>query len=300
MESAGELQKKKVLIIGATGMLGSAVYGVLKDKYSLVLAARDRSKVGLLEKAYGGTNKHKIVEFDAGKIYQDFVAKKGYPGKYLQSFLASVGDVDYVINAVGLVIAPASENPVMAFFINGALPHILANAFGDKLIHITTDCAFNGTEGFPYDENSPKTPVDIYGLSKSLGEPDKCLTIRTSIIGRELEGFTGLLEWFLHQPNKEVDGFAEHYWNGITTKQFGKICDQIMSDRDNYPKTGIYHVFSTTVSKYEMLQTFKEKYKLDVKINKNRENELNRTLGTVKELNGLLKVSSFGAMVDDL
>ncbi len=281
-------------------MLGSAVYGVLKNKYSLVLAARDRSKVELLEKAYGGTDKHKIVEFDAGKIYEDFVAKKGYPGEYLQSLLASVGDVDYVINAVGLVIAPASENPVMAFFINGALPHILANAFGDKLIHITTDCAFNGIEGFPYDENSPKTPVDLYGLTKSLGEPENCLTIRTSIIGRELEGFTGLLEWFLRQPNKEVDGFAEHYWNGITTKQFGKICDQIMSDREAHPKTGIYHVFSNIVSKYEMLKKFKEKYGIGVRIIEDRENKLNRTLSTVRELNGKLDIPLFDEMLSDL
>ena len=297
--NSGTLQKK-VLILGATGMLGSAVYDVLKDKYSLVLAVRDRSKIELLEKAYGGTDKHKIMEFDAGKIYEDFVAKKGYPGAYLQSFLASVGDIDYVINAVGLVVAPSSENPVMAFFINGALPHILANTFGDKLIHITTDCAFNGKQGFPYDENSPKTPVDLYGLTKSLGEPENCLTIRTSIIGRELEGFTGLLEWFLHQEGKEVAGFAEHYWNGVTTKQFGKICDQIMSDREAYLKTGIYHVFSNIVSKYEMLKNFKEKYGMDVEIKEDHENKLNRTLSTVKELNGKLDIPLFDKMLSEI
>jgi dTDP-4-dehydrorhamnose reductase len=294
------MNKKRVLILGATGMLGSAVYGVLKDKYDLALTVRNKDKIKLLEEAYGGTSNHKVYEFDAEKVYNDFVSKKGNPGEYLSSFLNDVGEVDYVINSIGITIPFAMENAALTFFINGALPHILANIFGERLIHITTDCVYNGKEGFPYDENSLKTPVDIYGLSKSLGEPQNCLTVRTSIIGKELESFTGLLEWFLHQPNKEVNGFAEHYWNGVTTKQFGKICDQIMSDRGRYPKTGVYHVFSTTVSKYEMLQKFKKKYNLDVQVNEEKENKLNRSLSTVKNLNELLEVPSFDEMISDL
>lgn len=294
------MNKKRVLILGATGMLGSAVYGVLKDKYDLALTVRNKDKIKLLEEAYGETSNHKVYEFDAEKVYNDFVSKKGNPGEYLSSFLEDVGEIDYVVNSIGITIPFAMENAALTFFINGALPHILANIFGDRLIHITTDCVYNGKEGFPYDENSLKTPIDIYGLSKSLGEPQNCLTIRTSIIGKELESFTGLLEWFLHQPNKEVNGFTEHYWNGVTTKQFGKICDQIMSDRGRYPKTGVYHVFSTTVSKYEMLQKFKKKYNLDVQVNEEKENKLNRSLSTVKNLNELLEVPSFDEMISDL
>lgn len=281
-------------------MLGSAIYDVLKDKYDLALTVRNKEKIGLLEKAYGGTQDHDVYEFDADGVYNNFLEKKGYPGEYISGFLDKVGDVDFVINSIGVTIPFSIENPAMTFFINGALPHVLTNIFQDRLIHITTDCVYNGKEGFPYDENSPKTPVDIYGLTKSLGEPENCLTIRTSIIGKELESFTGLLEWFLHQPNKEINGFAKHYWNGITTKQFGKICDEIMSNREKYPKSGIYHVFSTTVSKYEMLQKFKEKYDLDVKINEEKENKLNRVLSTVKELNSELSIPSFSEMVDEL
>jgi len=291
---------KKVLILGATGMLGSAVYDVLKDKYDLVLAVRDRQKIELLEKAYGGTSRHHIVEFDADLVRRDYADKKGYPGEYLGTFLREVGDVDYVINAIGLTIAFSANDPAAAFFINGALPHILARIFGDKLIHITTDCAYDGKEGFPYDENSKKTPVDIYVLSKSIGEPTNCLTIRTSIIGKELEGFTGLLGWFLEQQGKEITGFAEHYWNGITTRQFGKICDGIMSNRADYPTAGIYHVFSTTVSKYEILQKAKTKFGIDCKISEDHVNKLNRTLATVKELNAKLKIPSFDEMLAEL
>ena len=291
---------KKVLILGASGMLGSAVYDVLKDKYNLVLTFRDKSKKEILEKKYGGTDKHKHVEFDVAMVYKDYLDKKGYRGEYINRFLNEVGDVDYVINAIGITIPFSLENQTITLFANSALPHILAEIFGGKLIHITTDCVYNGKDGFPYNEDSPKTPVDIYGLSKSLGEPLNCLTIRTSIIGQELEGHTGFLDWFLQQEGKEVNGFAEHYWNGITTKQFGKICDQIMSNPETFPKTGLYHVFSTTVSKHEMCKKFKEKFKVNCTIKEDRLNKLNRTLSTKHNFCDLLKVPSFGNMIDDL
>ena len=291
---------KKVLILGATGMLGSALYDFLKERYSLVLSVREENKIALLEEAYGGLGRHRAVSFDAGKLYQEFLEKKGHPSEYLTRFINEVGEIDYVINAIGVTIPFSLENPALTFFINGTLPHILANAFGEKLIHITTDCVYNGIEFHPYNENSPKTPVDIYGLSKSLGEPINCLTLRTSIIGRELESFTGLLEWFLQQEGKEITGFAEHYWNGVTTNQFAKICDEIISHPDKYPKTGLYHIFSNTVSKYEMLCKMKEKFKIDCVIKEGRGNKLNRTLATVHELNSKLKIPSFNEMIDDL
>ena len=291
---------KRVLILGANGMLGSAVYGVLKGKYELVLSMRDPSDVTLLEKAYGSTKAHTIVSFDAAEVYTNYQDKQGNPGPYMEQFMQTVGDVDYVINAVGVTIPFSMKDPALTFFVNGALPHILANVYGEKLIHITTDCVYNGHKGAPYDENALKTPTDIYGLSKSMGEPTQCLTIRTSIIGRELKGFTGLLEWFLQQEGKEINGFSEHYWNGITTKQFGVICDKIMSNLEKYPKTGLYHVFSNRVSKYEMLTKFKEKFNVNCTINPDNTQSLDRTMSTVKPLNGLLDVPSFDEMVDAL
>jgi dTDP-4-dehydrorhamnose reductase len=291
---------KRVLLLGATGMLGSAIYGALNKKYDLILGVRNLDKAVLLEKAYGGTSKHGILPFDAALMYQDYIAKKGFPGEYMTQFLQRVGAVDHVINAIGITIPFSLREPAETFFVNGALPHILARQFGEKLIHITTDCIYNGKDGFPYDENSPKSPVDIYGLSKSLGEPSNCLTIRTSIIGRELDGFTGLLEWFVQQNGKTISGFAEHYWNGITTKQFGRLCDQIMDSPDAYPRPGVYHVFSTTVSKYEMLLAFQRKYGIPCTIKPEKENKLNRTITTVKGLNRMLKVPSFSEMLDAL
>ncbi len=292
--------KKKVLLLGSTGMLGSAVYGVLHKDYDLVITARSDDKFSLLDSAYGGVSEHRKVLLDAGLVYQDFLSKKGYPGDYFLDFINKVGEVDFVINAIGITIPFSMEDQTLTFFINGALPHLLAREFGSRLIHITTDCVYDGKSGFPYNEDSQKTPIDIYGLSKSLGEPTNCLTIRTSIIGRELEGFTGLLEWFLQQDGKTINGFSEHYWNGITTKEFGKICDKIMSDPDKYPKMGLYHIFSSTVSKYEMLVKFQRKYGVNCVVNKESENRLNRTLSTTNKFNDLLGVSSFDEMIDDL
>jgi dTDP-4-dehydrorhamnose reductase len=289
---------RKVLLLGATGMLGSAVYAVLNKKYDLVLGIRKVEKADLLKKRFGEAERAKIVPFDAAQIYREYAAKKGFPSEYLAQFLGQVGEVDRVINAVGVTIPFALRDPAMTFFVNGALPHILAERFGERLIHITTDCVYNGKDSFPYDENSPKTPTDLYGLSKSMGEPASCLTIRTSIIGLELDGYTGLLEWFLQQRGKTITGFAQHYWNGITTQQFGKLCDQIMESPEAYPRRGVYHVYSTVVSKYEMLLAFQRKFNVPCTIQADTENKLNRTMTTVKELNLKLHVPSFDEMLD--
>ncbi|MFA5755404.1 MAG: NAD-dependent dehydratase, partial [Candidatus Paceibacterota bacterium] len=136
--------------------------------------------------------------------------------------------------------------------------------------------------------------------SKILGEPkDKSLILRTSIIGPEISEHVSLLDWFRQQEGKTIKGFANHFWNGITTKQFGKICDEIISNPEQYPKTGLYHIFSTTVSKYEMLLKFKEKYDIDCKIEKDKEQKINRTLNTIYDLNNKLNIPSFGEMIEE-
>lgn len=293
-------RKKMVLILGATGMLGSAVYGEFKDKYDLVLAIRNRKKLQLLNKRFGEVRNHRVVEFSAEKIFEDFKNRAAYPGKYLKTKVEEIGEVDRVINCIGFVIAPALKNPEMALFVNGAFPHILARIYGPKLIHVSTDCVFNGEEGFPYYEDSPVSPVDVYGLAKSLGEPGSCLTLRTSLVGPELEGFSGLMEWFLHQKCPVVNGFTNHFWNGLTTKEYGRICDQIISRPEKFPRRGLFHVFSKPVSKYQMLKEFKEKYHMDVQIKKDGSSRINRVLSTKYSFNSKLKIPTFSQMLADI
>ena len=295
--------KKKIVIIAPTGMLGSGVYSVLKNKYDLILIYRNEEKIRKLNDIYGGVNNHRLIKFDLREIYEDYLS--GLHNKInsskLKKLFENIGKVDALINCAGIINFYAAKDPAFTFFLNGAFPYLLSENYKDKLIQITTDCAFNGIEGYPYDENSSKTPVDIYGLSKILGEPkDKSLVLRTSIIGPEITGHVSLLDWFKQQEEKTINGFANHFWNGITTKQFGKICDEIISNPGKYPKEGLYHIFSTIVSKHEMLLKFKEKYNIDCEIKKDEEQKLNRTLSTIYNFNKKLNIPSFDEMLKEL
>ena len=293
-------ENKKVVIIAPTGMLGSGVYNVLKDKYDLILIYRSEDKIKKLDEIYGKVNSHQLIKCDIREIYNDYLSGIKSEDSKLNKLFKGIGEIDAIINCAGIINVYAAKDPSFTFFLNGAFPHLLSEYYKEKLIQITTDCAFNGIEGHPYNENSLKTPVDIYGLSKILGEPkDKSLILRTSIIGPEISEHVSLLDWFRQQEGKTIKGFANHFWNGITTKQFGKICDEIISNPEQYPKTGLYHIFSTTVSKYEMLLKFKEKYDINCKIEKDEEQKTNRTLNTIYDLNNKLNIPSFGEMIEE-
>jgi len=295
-------ENRSIAIIAPTGMLGSGVYNVLKDKYNLVLIYRSEDKIKKLDDIYGGINNHQLIKFDIKEIYNDYLSGRGSKENVkLTELFKNIGEVNAVINCAGIINVYAAKDPTFTFFLNGAFPHLLSEYYKDKLIQITTDCAFNGIEGYPYDENSPKSPVDIYGLSKILGEPkDKSLVLRTSIIGPEIAEHVSLLDWLKQQEGKTINGFANHFWNGITTKQFGKICDKIISNPEKYPKTGLYHIFSTTVSKYEMLLKFKEKYNINCEIEKDEKQKINRTLNTIYDFNKKLNIPSFDKMLGEL
>lgn len=297
-----ENNKKTVAILGPTGMLGSMVYNVLKEKYNLILVLRNKEEIPKLESLYGQTSKHRVYEFDFNWIYQDYL--KGFKdltrSPNFQNFLNNVGQVDALINCVGIIIPHSLKDPVNTLFINSALPHILSSVFKDKMIHPTTDCVFNGLAGFPYDESSPHSPTDLYGLSKSLGEPKDCLTLRTSFVGPEVTGFVSLLEWFKKQSGQTIKGFRQHFWNGITTKEFGKICDKIIENREQYPQNSLFHIFSDTLSKYDMLLKFREKYNIDCEIIPDDSTGVNRTLATIRELKPQLQIPSFDEMLKEL
>jgi len=285
----------KVLLLGATGMLGHAVYKALQGKYEFVLAVRDGNKLDQLTRSYQQLDG--IGEWqDSVKTAVNFQAYGMLQPEYREDFFKRVGDVDYVINAIGITRPVYREE---AFIVNSALPHILARQYGPRLIHISTDCVYSGTDGrAPYDEKAIASPTDIYGLTKSVGEPRECLTIRTSIIGRELFGNAGLLEWFLQTVKTQgtVNGYTDHLWNGITAHQYGLLCDKIMTRKA--PIVGVKHVFSTTVSKYTMLLAFRERFNVKCDIIPVQTGGIDRRLGTVSGFNNWMKVPSFQEMLD--
>ena len=284
-------------------MLGSMVYNVLKDRYKLLLIYRDEDKLQLLEKAYGGIVAHKKIRFDLMGLYKDYY--EGFPtvavGPRMNALIKEVGEIDGFINCAGITKPHSLKDPIVTMFINGALPHILSAQYQSKLIHITSDCAYHGLGGAPYNERALKTPNDLYGLSKVLGESsERSLVLRTSIIGPEIAEFVLLISWFKKQEGNTIKGFINHFWNGITTREFGNICEKIISNRDDYPASGLFHVFSTDVSKYDMLIKFKEKYNVNVTIESTEAPPVDRRLVTVHDLCARLHVPSFENMINEL
>lgn len=297
------MSKKTVAIFAPTGMLGNQVYAELKDNFNLILVYRDEQKLKLLHQAHGGVELCKQVKFDLEVLYEEY--KLGFPQQHmlpsLKNLFAEIGEVDTVINCAGVIKPHSLKKPELTLFINGVIPHILSSFYKEKLIQITTDCAFSGIQGAPYSEVSEKTPNDLYGLSKSLGEPFKdSLVLRTSIIGPELGEGNSLIAWFLKQQGQTIKGFTNHFWNGITTKQFGQICKKIILNRNSFPKSGLFHIFSNSVSKYDMVVAFKEKYKIDVNIEKAEPAPVDRRLATEFELCKQLEIPSFEQMVKEM
>lgn len=294
---------KRVAIAGASGMLGSMVYKVLKDTYSLILIYRDKEKFRKLEKSYGNTSTHQAILFDFLDIYYDYLFgfTRNKISPKLEALTQKIGAVDALINCAGIINRYADKNPSQTFFINSALPHLLSSIYKEKLIHVSSDCVFNGISDAPYNENSPHTPTDIYGLSKSLGEPSMhSLVLRTSVIGPEIENFVSLLEWLKRQKGKTINGYTNHYWNGITTRQFAIICQKIIDNPRKFPKTGLFHLFSDTQTKYEMLKKLREKYQIDVKIKPVKALPIDRRLASIYNFCRDLSIPSFNEMLAEL
>lgn len=290
-------------LFGPIGMLGSAVYSVLQTKYKLVLVLRDIHNLAILDTAYGGVDQHRSVWFDSDGLMAEYM--QGFPdldtSRVWKKLVADIGEVDGVVNCIGVTNRFSQGQPLVAYFINSAFPHLLAQTYGSKLLHITTDCVYNGNTGAPYTEQSITSPTDLYGLTKMLGEPsDRSVVLRTSIIGPEISGFVSLLEWVRKQDGQTVKGFTQHHWNGITTKQFGIIADKIFSQRSSFPDHGLFHVFSSDVTKYEMIQAIANKYRLKVTVTPDDGPVLDRRLRTVHQLNSQLQIPEFKDLLTDL
>ena len=283
-------------------MIGSGIYSVLKDSCSLVITYRNPKKLAMLYQRYGQSANCTAIQVNFSDWYTDY--QTGFAGLTLSpainKFQQELLECDWVINAMGVTKAIATTDPTNTLFINGAVPHILAALFNDRLIHITTDCVFDGTEGAPYDENSPKRPVDLYGLSKMIGEPDSVLVVRCSTIGPELGTKYGLLEWFLSQTNV-VNGFTNHLWNGITAKELGHICGRLISGRVMHPGPGIYHIFSEDVTKADMLKLFRQRFGTSVEVVDGEARvAIDRRLATHRSLNAKLALPAIETMVSEL
>lgn len=273
-------------------MIGNGIYSALKDKYFLILIYRDSKKIKLLDKKYGTNKNRKLIRFDICTAINN-------PDN-LEKLVKKIGKIDAIINCAGIINKHSDNDILKTFFVNSVFPHMLSRTYKEKLIHITTDCVFNGKKGFPYTEKSCLSVSDSYGMSKWLGEPKESLVLRTSTVGHEIANFAGLLEWTKKQKGNTIKGFANQYWNGVTNIEMGKICDRIIENRKNFPENGIYHIFGEKLSKYEMLKIFNKKYNLGCTILKDTSVKCNRSLETIYGINKKLKNPKFNRMLEEL
>jgi dTDP-4-dehydrorhamnose reductase len=170
-----------------------------------------------------------------------------------------------VLNCIGIVKQrPAAKDAIPSIAVNSLFPHQLAQlttARGAKLIHFSTDCVFSGRHG-NYVEDDLPDPIDLYGRSKLLGElaTRGTLTLRMSIIGRELRGHLGLIDWFLSQRGCPVKGYAGALYTGLTTIATADLIGQLI--RAHPTLEGLWHVSGEPISKFDLLQMVNRVYGL--------------------------------------
>jgi dTDP-4-dehydrorhamnose reductase len=261
-----------VSILGSTGMLG----------YSVVQAFDGFA--GTL------TGSSKRVD-DNPLLRQSFFLDATV--RDLPEVLHKLGPADYVINCIGVIKPYISEDSASsrerAILINSVFPYALdalANDLGFKIIQIATDCVFSGTKG-EYLETDLHDAIDTYGKTKSLGEVPSAnmMNIRVSIIGPEAGRSTSLFEWVRNQPeNSEINGYSDHYWNGVTSKGFARICRGLIENEGFV--AGTHHLLPRdSMTKFDLVTEIADKSsRKDIKITKGRSgNKVDRTLATINE-----------------
>ncbi len=260
----------KVLILGGSGMLGHKMYEVLAEDFDTWVTFRQEP---ITFYRYGIFDRNKII----------------YP---VDAFnLASVKDAiekvkpDVVINCIGIIkqIKEAKE-PLISIEINSLFPHRLykyCSAMGIEVIHISTDCVFSGKKGM-YKEGNFSDAEDLYGRTKYLGEIQGkgALTVRTSIIGRELKTTNGLLEWLFSQEGRTIKGYKNVIFAGYTAIGFAKIIARCIKEFTFLE--GIYHIASNPISKFDLLMKFKRALNLNIEIEPSEAERIDRSLDNTK------------------
>lgn len=260
----------RVLILGGNGMLGHKLVQRLNDKF----------EVWSTQRKHLSPDKYLNIFLPEKTIY-------GVNAEIFKTVKKSIAQAnpDVIVNAIGVIKQNQSSNNVVKnLIVNSILPHRLANLAqlnNIRLINISTDCVFSGTKG-NYRESDVTDALDLYGKSKFLGEvsAENCLTLRTSIIGRELKTNHSLVEWFLSQAGKKVKGYKNAIFSGFPTVILADIiADLIAKNKKLY---GLYHVSSQPISKFDLLTLLKKAYQIKIEIEPFEEFKIDRSLNSAK------------------
>lgn len=268
--------KKKILVLGGTGMAGHVVYLYLKslDKYEM----------------YNTVFRNKLTE--------DSIIMNATDSNSIDRVLLEIKP-DIVINCIGALINESKTHPDNAILLNAWLPNYLKRACEEKrtkLIHLSTDCVFSGKKG-NYTETDFRDADDIYGRSKALGEINDHgnLTIRTSIIGPELKkNGEGLFHWFMTQK-EPVYGFKTAIWGGVTTLELAKAIDYAIENGT----VGLVQLSNGIgISKYDLLNLFKKIWQRNIEIIPDERNHTDKSIAKSAIFN--YDTSSYISMLNDM
>lgn len=245
----------RILILGVSGMVGHMAYRILSARHDTLGTCRGRyaDHPALPRVLPPERCLDQVDATDAPRLREAIRAARP----------------DVLLNCVGLTPHKAGPGDTQALVrLNGSLPHELAaevEAWGGRLIQVSTDCVFSGRKG-GYAPSDPPDPVDAYGRSKVLGEVVRGphLTLRTSVVGRQLAGAEGLFEWFLSRRGGVVRGFVHAIYSGLTTRAFASLLVRLL---DRHPSlAGLYHVASAPISKYDLLTGLARRLRLATEV----------------------------------
>jgi len=263
----------KIILFGYQGMLGNYIYKYLSkfNEYHIINIGRNQYDVS-----------------------NDSISKLE---NILKEQVESSIVMYYVINCIGLIpqVYKIHEINDRAYIkINTLFPQILSQIcikLGFRMIHATTDCVFTGNNG-NYRETDIHDECGIYGISKSMGEPEDCMVIRTSIIGEQMKNEYSLLEWCKSNRGGKIRGYNNHYWNGVTCLEFAKLVEYLI--RNGVYWKGVRHIFSPDkVSKFDLLNMINNIYNLGIEIesyedgNKIIDKTLNSIYDKIYDIKGL-------------
>ena len=258
----------KILILGGSGMLGHRLWMDLRKEHEVWVTIR------------GEHNPFPhLAEFP-----EEFIRYRvdGFMFEEVTRAIASI-QPDLVINCIGLIkqMGHLARDPLFSIQLNALLPHrisLICRTANIRMIHVSTDCVFSGKKG-NYTENDQSDAEDLYGRTKFLGEVHypHTITLRTSIIGRELKSHLGLIEWFLSQTGS-IRGYKKAIFSGFTTDEIARIImDYVIPNRE---LRGLYHVSSDPISKFDLLMLARDAFQKEIEILPDYDFEIDRSLNS--------------------
>lgn len=265
-----ERRKTRVLIFGATGMLGATLFRAFSADESL-------ETFGTIRNAEGAKR-------FAPELRGSLISNVSLEGETGLLAAYSVAQPDVVINCVGIIKQLASaKDHIESLAINSSLPHRLAkysSMVGARLVHFSTDCVFSGKSG-QYTEDDFPDANDLYGRTKYLGEVDyeNAITLRTSIVGHELASRNSLVDWFLSQSG-EISGFKKAVFSGLPTIEVARVVRKFVIP--NPELRGLYHLSVDPINKYDLLRLVAETYGKDITILPDNELNIDRSLDSTR------------------